>query len=320
MTTEVHEDARGASRFWAVVRYELLWNLRKKKILAVLIAAIALEVLLLALTPLLDELIGQTVTKNPDYIVSAGAPGFMLFFFGLVVVMNSISGEFENGTVVPLLTKPVSRTTIFLGKLTAALITLLAAYILLIIVEVFGGIAVYGPQNYLYLLPLSLGGLIVSTMVWVAIVLALGSVAKSSLLAAIVTIAVYFGLSIASSVISEFSGQSWILSYLPGGGNSGYLISTASSTPTIGSTSIPTGTDGIATSLVSFILHPSYFVALAKVSASTSGSIVSNIGFTVLSTQHISSVLFRSLGVASVYIIVFLFISWFAFRKAQVTE
>lgn len=318
MTTQVSEKARGG--FSAIVRYELLWNLRKKKILAVLVAAIALEILLLALTPLLDQIVGQSVTKNPDYIVSAGAPGFILFFFGLVVVMNSISGEFENGTVVPLLTKPVSRTTIFLGKLTAALITLLAAYVLLIIVEIFGGIAIYGPQNDLYLLSLTLVGVIISTLVWVAIVLALGSVTKSSLLAAIVTIAVYFGLTIASSVIAEFSGQSWILSYLPGGGNSGYLIPTAASIPTIGSTSISTGTDGIASSLVSFILHPSYFVAFAKVSASTSGSFVSNIGFTVLSTEHLSSVLSRSVGVALAYMVVFLFIAWFAFRKAQVTE
>jgi ABC-2 type transport system permease protein len=317
---KVMEKNGGASRFWAVVRYELLWNIRKKKILAVLIAAAALEVLLLALTPLLDQIIGQSVTKNPDYVVSAGIPGFIMFFFGVVVVMNSISGEFENGTVVPLLTKPVSRTTVFLGKLSAALITLIAAYILLFIIQAIGGSAVYGPQNELYLLPLSLAGVIASTLVWVAIVLAIGSVTKSSLLAAIVSFAIYFGLAIASSIISEFSGQSWILSYLPGGGNSGYLIPTAAVSPSIANTSISTGTDGIASSLVSFVLHPSYFVAFVKVSTSTVGSIVSNIGLTVLSTQRLSSVLLGSVGVAIVYILVFLFIAWFAFRNAQVSE
>ncbi|MDG6995442.1 MAG: ABC transporter permease [Nitrososphaerota archaeon] len=313
------QEMNRVSRFWAVVRYELLWNLRKKKILVVLIAAAALEAISLSLTPMLLGIIGQSVTQNPDYVVSTGMPGFILFFFGMVVVMNSISGEFESGTIVPLLTKPVSRTTIFLGKLSAALLTLIPAYVLLFIIEVIGGTAVYGPQNDLYILPVTLVGLIVSTLVWMAIVLAIGSVTKSSVLAAIVSFAVYFGLLIGYSIISAFSGQSWVLAYLPGTGNSGYLIPTATSIPSIGSTSVSTGTDSIASSLVSFILHPSFFVAFVKMGVSTQGPVTTPV-LTVLYTEPLSYVLLSSLSVALVYIFVFLFIAWFALRQAQVAE
>lgn len=42
--------------------------------------------------------------------------------------MNTISGEFETGSITPLLTKPVSKNTVFLGKVVASILTLLGIY------------------------------------------------------------------------------------------------------------------------------------------------------------------------------------------------
>ena len=183
------------------------------------VVALALGIMPLALAPTLDNLVDQPFAADPNYVVgSGGIGGIVLFLFALVTVMNSVSGEFESGTIVSLLTKPVSRTMVFLGKLSAAVVTLLPVYVLLFTIDVVGGTIVYGPQNNLYLVPLSLLGSMVSTLVWLAIVLAIGSVSKSSLLAALGAFLAYVSLSISSGIISVFGGEAWVLTYLPGSG------------------------------------------------------------------------------------------------------
>jgi ABC-type transport system involved in multi-copper enzyme maturation permease subunit len=309
-----------STRFWAIVRYELLWNIRKKKFAGMVVVALALGIIPLALAPTLDNLIGQPFEKNPDYVVgSGGIGGIVLFLFALVTVMNSVSGEFESGTIIPLLTKPVSRTTVFLGKLSAAVITLLPVYVFLFAIEVVGGTVVYGPQNNLYLSPLFLLGSIISTLVWLAIVLAIGSVSKSSLLAALGSFLTYVALSISSGILSVFSGEAWVLTYLPGSGAVGYIQGTVPATPLAPGISVSTGTDSIAGTLVSYILHPSSTVAFVKIGEAATQS-PSALTFTVLYTEPLLNVLLTAVGVALTYIVLFSLISWYSIKRAQVTE
>jgi len=137
------------TKFLAVVRYEMFWNIRKKKTIGMLIIAFALSTLWLAAAHIVNALGGPPIEPNPDFVIgsNAGLIGFVFFLFAIVTVMNSISAEFESGTIVPLLAKPVSRTTVFFGKLFAAFLTLLATYSFLMIYMVIGGFVVYGPQN-----------------------------------------------------------------------------------------------------------------------------------------------------------------------------
>lgn len=314
--------ASSSLRFWAIVRYEILWNIRKKKVLGMVLFALAFSIIPLALAPVLISIVGQTLTKNPDYVAtSGGISGLVMFLFGLVTVMNSISGEFESGTIVPLLTKPVSRTMVFLGKVSAAILTLIPVYALLYVVQIIGEIILYGPQNNLYLVSLSFLGNIISTLVWMAIVLAIGSVTKSSLFAALGPFVIFIAISITAGIIVVFSGQAWVLTYIPGGGNTGYLVSTANASVSLSTASVSTGTDGIAAALVSYVLHPSYYVAFAKIGGITTiGSSVTTPTLTVISTEPLLDVLLAAIGVAFAYVVAFLFITWFAFRRAQISE
>ena len=306
------------TRFWAVVKYELLWNIRKKKFLGMLVVAFALATLSLVLTPILSNMIGEPLSQNPDYVVSSGASigGLGLFLFAVVTVMNSISGEFESGTIVPLLTKPVSRSMVFLGKLFAALITLLSAYAVLFIYITIGGTIVYGPQNNLYLVPLALLGSILSTFVWIAIVLAIGSISKSSLIAALGAFGIFIALFISAPIVSMFSDQARILTYVPGSGASGYIVGLGQQTTYTPGLSTSTGTDSIAVNLVNYVLHPSVKVSFFRIG----GLNGQQISWTPLYSEPLSLVLLRSLIVAATYILAFLFISWYAFKRAQVLE
>jgi ABC-type transport system involved in multi-copper enzyme maturation permease subunit len=217
------------TRFWAIVRYEMLWNIRKKKFIAALVIAFVLATVDLAVPAFLK--IGQ----NPYFAATFSGGSFTFFLFGIVTAMNSISGEYESGTIVSLLTKPVSRTMVFFGKLFATFIVILASYIVIFSYSTIGGILVYGPQNSLYLVPLALVGDIISTFIWVAIVLAAGCISKSSLLALLTALGLFIALFLGVSVAATLSDNAGVvrgINYLPGAGASGTMNVTAGQSTT----------------------------------------------------------------------------------------
>jgi ABC-type transport system involved in multi-copper enzyme maturation permease subunit len=316
----VRTNPSWTTRFWAIVKYELLWNIRKKKFLGMLIVAFALATLSLVLAPVLSSMVGEELSQNPDYVVTSGAGigGLGLFLFAVVTVMNSISGEFESGTIVPLLTKPVSRTMVFLGKLFAAFITLLSAYAVLFIYMTIGGTIVYGPQNNLYLVPLTLLGTILSTFVWIAIVLTIGSMSKSSLIAALGAFGIFIALFISAPIVSLFSDQARVLTYVPGSGATGYIVGLGPQTTYAPGMSVSTGTDNIAANLITYILHPSENVSFFTISGFSGEQI--SWPSSPLYMEPLSFVLLRSTIVAAVYVLVFLFVAWYAFKRTQILE
>ena len=318
--TRKKSHASWTASFLAVVRYELLWNIRKKKIIGVLILAFALATLTLVLPIVLNNINNLPIEPNPDYVVTTGTGlgGFGFFLFALVSVMNSISGEFESGSIIPLLTKPVSRTTVYLGKVTAAFLTVLGAYILLTIYIAVGGFLVYGPQNNLQLIVVTLLASILSTAVWMSIVLAAGSVSKSSMLAALLGVGVWFGLTVASGILSAFSEQAWIMTYAPGSGASGTLGPPGPLNRTfVLNEGVSTGTDSISTNLVTYILNSTAEVTFFKIELRGGGQGISRVP---LNTEPLGILVARSIGVAVVYIFVFNFIAWYALKRTQVAE
>lgn len=316
MTKSAHPN--WMTSFLAIVRYELLWNIRKKKFLGVLVLAFVLASLTLVLPVILNNINNLPTDPSPNYVIrtGTGVGGFGFFLFALVAVMNTISGEFESGSIIPLLTKPVSRTTIYLGKIFAAFLTILGAYILLIIYLTAGGYIIYGPQNNLHLVSITLFGSIISTLVWLAIVLAAGSVSKSSMLAALFGFGVWFGLNIAAGILSAFSDQAWILTYAPGSGASG-IRDVSGPVDQNGITfNIATGTDNIGPNLITYILNPTSNVTFFRIEILSPQQIRQ----IPLYTEPLSLVVARSLAVAAVYALVFNFIAWYALKRAQVAE
>jgi ABC-type transport system involved in multi-copper enzyme maturation permease subunit len=306
-------DSKFARRFLAIVRYELLWNIRKKKFLGMIIIAFALATIALVVPVILSNVRGVPISQNPDQAVTTGVGigGFGFFLFAVVIAMNSISGEFESGTIVPLLTKPVSRTMIFLGKMFASFLILLVTYAILLCYLSIGSIVIYGPQNNLHLLPLSLIGSIISTFIWIALILTIGTISKSSMIAALGAFGIWMGLTIASGVVSVATEQAWVLNYLPGDGASGYIGSFS-----LGAT-VSTGTNSIASNLIAYVLNPSANVTYFKISSSPNPPFYQ---LTPLHTEALSLILARSIIVAAIYIMFFMFISWFALRRAEVLE
>jgi ABC-2 type transport system permease protein len=293
----------------------MLWNIRKKKFIGVIVIAFLLATLGLVLPSILSSSTGTKITANPDFAITFGASSFGFFLFALATAVNSISSEFESGTIVPLLTKPVSRTMVFLGKLFAAFVIILISYAILFTYTTVGSIFVYGPQSNLQFVPLVLLGNLVSTFIWVSLLLAIGSLTKNTILTVLVAVGLFLALFIAIPIVSVFEGPSPSLNYLPGSGASGTMLANNANM------SISTGTDNIGVNIVNYVLYPSGSVTFSKINLSAIQANETTLPTTeVLYTEPISLVAFRALGVAFLYIFVFLLISWIALKRSQILE
>jgi ABC-type transport system involved in multi-copper enzyme maturation permease subunit len=291
----------------------MLWNIRKKKFIGTDIIAFIFATLLWVLPVVLSATTNQPINANPDYAVTFTIPGIGIFLFALITAMNSISSEFESGTIVPLLTKPVSRTMVFLGKLLAAFIIILVTYTLLFVYVVIGGALVYGPQNNLHLVPLGLIGNMLSTFVWIAIILAAGALSKSTIISTLVALGFFIGILFAVPIVSIFAGPSPALNYVPGSGASGTMITTQ------GLITVGAGTDNIGANLINYALYPSANVDFNRTSLQIQGG-QPNITQTFAYAEPISLITSRSVAMTATYSLVCLIIAWIAVKRAQVLE
>ena len=89
------------TRFWAIVRYEMLWNIRKKKFIGILAAVFVIATLILVVPLVGSYTSGTKIAANPDYAITFGGSGFVFLLFAIGTAANSISSEFESGTSCP---------------------------------------------------------------------------------------------------------------------------------------------------------------------------------------------------------------------------
>ena len=305
--------------FIALLYYEFLWNIRKKKIIAIFIIIFAIATVQLAFTPIADAVANppQTLQANPTFTFDgiAALTGIFLFLVGVATTMNTVSGEFESGTIVPLLTKPVSKTLVFAAKIVGAVITLLAAYSFLVAYITLGGTLIYGSQDNLNVVPLGILGLTIGSMVWSSIALTLGTLSKNSVLAALGSFGFYIGLLIGGTLIAAQLGASTILFYAPGMGATGTTGQCAGLTRGEAQT-FSTGTDALGSMLMRWVLNPDQVLNFCGFQFRASG----NPTTTLLASDNFANVAFRDLWVSLVYVGVLLLLSWFAFRRSQIVE
>src|SRR2546427_12214820 len=245
--------------FIALLYYEFLSNVRKKKIIAIFIIISAVATSQLAFTPIADAVANppQTLQANSTFVFGGieALTGIFLFLVGVATTMNTVSGEFESGTIVPLLTKPVSKTLVFAAKIVASVITLLAAYSFLVGYIAIGGTLIYGPQDNLSLVPLGMLGLTIGSMVWASVALTLGTLSKNSVLAALGSFGFYIGLLIGGTLSAAQLGASTVPFYAPGMGATGTTAACAG-LERGGGPNFSTGAGGVASRPMRLGLSP----------------------------------------------------------------
>ncbi len=181
----------------------------------------------------------------------------------------------------------------------------------------------YGLQGYLYITHLLLLGALLSTMVWVGIMLSTGSVTKSSRIAAFGSFGVFIALNFVTPIIAAFMGNLWIRSLFPGSGASDYIAGAGTASPFLNGVSVSTGTDTIGILLTQYALYPSSLVAFYKVVAQSSTVKVKPPVEDLIKALHtapLGSVILRSFSIAFVYIAALSLVAWYGLRSIQIAE
>ncbi len=271
----------------SVIKYELIWDLRKLKIYISLGIVIALALLV---TIYIGSIVH--ITDKQDYwyfSLSFLSTYLFLFLMGAPITMNAISGEFETGTIVPLLARPVSRTEVYFGKVIASLIIVIVEMAILGVILSVVSTIMMGPQANLYWLIVLIFTLATSTMVYAAFTMMLSSVTKNSMASILGSFGVMFGIEIGLGIYEMvYSFQTWFL-----------LL------PFIGSGSITSATEQA-------FLHPNTLYSV------TAGLVRGSSKFLAQITNLQAALL--SFGMAIVAIAVFLIIGWIAFKKSDIKD
>lgn len=187
-----------ASRVWAFATYELKRATARKKVLALVVLTI-----LISTIPyyLLKE--SNAPIFTPDqygylWILGILIPnGFFIPFTALLIAAGSMSEEYEQGTAEVLLSKPVSRDEFILGKYLGGAILLQIVIILNTILTLSSATFTYGTQLSLDVLPGTVAGQALASMLFYSVAFMSGELVRRSSLSYIVASSVYFASEIA---------------------------------------------------------------------------------------------------------------------------
>ncbi len=270
----------------SVIKYELKWDLRKLKIYISLSIVVSLALLV---TIYMGSII-HVINKGNYWLTALSflSTSIFLFLMGAPVTMNSISGEFESGTIIPLLSRPVSRTEVFFGKVLASFIIILMEMLLLGTIIAAVSTIVMGPQTDLYQIFVYILTLAASTMVYASFTMMLSSATKNSMASILGAFGVMFGIMIALSIYEmAYSAKIWFI-MLPF-----------------------VGTDALTNTAILAFKNPNaqYILSLNGVRHS---EILSNI--TNLQASLITFIF------TVIYAMIFLIIGWIIFKKSDIKD
>ena len=191
-------------RVAVIVGYEWRRALAKKKVLALIILAVAFQILIMV--------IFSRFTAGTMFLTEEAKPFMWIFgvlqgqglfvqLIAIIIAGGSMSEEYEHGTADVLLSKPVTKVEYLSGKF-------LGGFSLLALVEVFTTVVgvilaswFFGPQNGLQYVPLMFLAILYATLIFFCLSFMFSEVLRKGTLAMLIALAILF----ASSIIGQFS-------------------------------------------------------------------------------------------------------------------
>ncbi len=298
------------SQIVAVFRYEYFRNLRKRKLLSLFVFSFLLVSLFVFLAPLVGY-----ERPDPNFVVKRdiGLGGLLYALLGIAVAMDAISEEFERDTISTLLSKPVSRTVVYVGKFFFLCGMLAGVYFFLYMYFFVGEWIMYGPQNGMQLFLVVPLAAVLSTLVWVSITLFIGSATKNSTMAALGTFAVLCSILIVGGLAESSAAGKEMVDYLPGLGHSAFIADDSlPEDATYRNISLTTGIDKLSPNIILYAYAPSAeAITVTKPDPESQEE-------PIVTTQPLSRVILRAGVVAALYVVVLNVLSWALFRNTEI--
>jgi ABC-type transport system involved in multi-copper enzyme maturation permease subunit len=212
------------SRTWAIARYELTWDLRKKRTYVVVGLFLFAAFVLGYLWPVIW---GKSVTTAQLQLgISFGSGlwwaaavflAFTIFVSGLFPLLiggfisaDSLASEFDSGTIVPLFSQPVRRVEVYLGKFLAKVLLLLAVSMLFTLLVLALSEASVGAQTDLGMLPLVVLAEFGAFLEFAALTFFIGSFSRSGAMVLGVMLALFIVLPAPLLLEFKFGTQEWM--------------------------------------------------------------------------------------------------------------
>ena len=229
---------RGASQIWAIARFELTWDLRKKRTQFIvglfLLAAFVFGYLVPASY-------GRWTTLPPfgsgagfenslwwvnsvNVAFNAVASGLFPLMIGGFIAADALAAEFGNNTIVPLLSQPVTRLRVYCGKFLEKVLLLLAVTALFTFVVIVASEVSLGGQASLYMSPLVVFFEFGAVLQYAALAFFIGSLVRSGSMVLGVLVGLFFAISSAVLVLGLHFGFQEPMFLLPVA-NADFLLS-----------------------------------------------------------------------------------------------
>jgi len=189
-------------RIFVIVSYE--WNraLAKKKILALVILAIVIQVLpFVAFTQIAPGFLTDEAKATMWIFGALGGQSLFIQLVAIIVAGGSMSEEYEHGTADMLLSKPIRRVEYLTGKFLGGFSLLVAVEALMVTTGVLMGYAFFGPQNDLQYAPLIFAAIAYSSLLFFSLTFMFGEVFRKGTLAMLTAIGVFIASQILYGVL-----------------------------------------------------------------------------------------------------------------------
>jgi len=270
-------------RVAVIAGYEWKRALAKKKILALIILAIAFQTLIMVV---FSQFVGTMFLTNEamSFMWIFGVlqgQGLFVQLIAIITAGGSMSEEYEHGTADILLSKPITRVEYMFGKFLGGFSLLAMVEALTTFVGVVLSLWFFGAQSGLQFAPLMFLAIVYSSLIFFCLSFMSSEVFRGSTLAMLIA----FGILIASSVISPILAMLYSMT-----GEHSYIY-LSKGIPTWAATSFP------SLLMSELITTPS----------------------TVLSAGDLEA-LYQAAMIIAVYAIIFIVIATYRLLKSDVTK
>jgi ABC-2 type transport system permease protein len=193
-------------RVAVIIGYEWRRAIAKKKILALIILAVAYQALeMIALSQVPPGILSTFGFGTPSLMWILGVlqgQGLFVSLIAIIIAGGSMSEEYEHGTVDILLSKPITRLEYLSGKFLGGFLLLAMVEALTTVVGVILSLLFFGAQNSLEFAPLMFLAIVYSSLIFFSLSFMCSEVFRGSTIAMLIA----FGIFIASYVIGSILG------------------------------------------------------------------------------------------------------------------
>jgi len=228
------------AKVWAVARYELTWDFRKRRTYIIL-SLFLFEAFVFAY--LLPAVVGESIVAGtylqgvstggdlwwvnvPNLVFNTLMSGIFPLFIGGFIAADSIGSEFDANTIVPLLSQPIKRSEVYAGKLLEKVLLLLVVSIVFTLLVVAGSEVSVGAQSHLDMIPFVVLAEFGAFLEFTALAFLIGSLVRSGVTTLGVLIAAFIVILGAVLFVSLYTGEQEYMFLLPTV-NADYLLKTA---------------------------------------------------------------------------------------------